>query len=471
MKLIATSTELAVLKASTSRNPALAGMALSSVDDSYFANKYTRMAYRQVLKSVTTSGSVPSWTELLDDPALDEPIRIKLRKADIEKVKTTDDLNRHVVSLNKYRQLRGLFQLSEDVVLNLNKKAIDPDALLTEIAESVVRLRQAKSVEHTVVNFGVGNNSTEMAKSLLTDANANFIPTGFDTFDKRNGGFGWGNLVVIGGTTGGGKSTLAAQFGINWSDMGEDVTFVPLEMTERETTARLMANASGLDVRKILFNKLSDGEKDLYWKAFKRFVKTKKKAQGTLRLFKPRHDMTIEEILASVYPFGSRIIIVDYISLLKGVDGDDAWQKLGAVARYCKIWAEANNAIVVLLCQLSGDGVIRYARSIAEHANYAWTFIANAQTQEQEILNIDQLKARNGERFPFVLKATMANMRVRDLEVEERDRLNVNPGAETAEPGAKYRKGGKGQQDAAGSTKKADTPKNYLKDLSDDGDE
>lgn len=468
MKLIATSTELAVLKAATSRNLALAGMALSSVDDSYFANKYTRMAYRQVLKAVSGSGAVPSWTELLDDPGLEEPVRIKLRKAEIEKIRSTDDLNRHVNSLNKYRQLRGLFQLSEEVVLNLNKKSVDPDTLLTEIADSVVKLRQAKSVDHTVVNFGVGNNSTELAKSLLSDANANFIPTGFDTFDKRNGGFGWGNLVVIGGTTGGGKSTLAAQFGINWSDMGEDVTFVPLEMTERETTARLMANASGLDVRKILFNKLSDGEKELYWKAFKRFVKTKKKAQGTLRLFKPRHDMSIEEILASVYPFGSRIVIVDYISLLKGVDGDDSWQKLGAVARYCKIWAEANDAIVVLLAQVSGDGVIRYARSIAEHANYAWTFIANSQTQEQEILNIEQVKARNGERFPFVLKATMANMRVRDLEVEERDRLNVNSGAETAELGRKKRHGGKGQE---ASTKKAETPKNYLKDLSDDGDD
>lgn len=345
-------------------------MALSSVDETYFANKFTRVAYRRVIKLTEADGAVPTWTELLDDPGLNEEIRRKLRKSDIEKIKTTAILNRQIRSLNKYRQLRGLFQLSEDVVSNLNQKSVDPETLLTEIAESVVKLRQNRSVDHTVINFGVGNNSSELAKSLLEDSGASFIPTGFTTFDSKNGGFGWGNLVVLGGTTGGGKSTLAAQLGINWSDMGEDVTIVPLEMNEREMTARLMANASGLDVRKIMFNKLSDGEKEIYWKAFKRFVKSKKRSEGTLRLFKPTHDMTIEEILASVYPLGSRIIIIDYISLLKGVDGDDAWQKLGAVARYCKIWAEANNAIVILLCQISAEGVIRYARSIAEHANY-----------------------------------------------------------------------------------------------------
>jgi replicative DNA helicase len=441
-------------------------MALSSVDETYFANKFTRVAFRRLTKMTEAGGSVPTWTELLDDPKLNEEIRQKLRKSDIEKIGTTTILNRQIRSLNKYRQLRGLFQMSEDVVTNLNKKSVDPETLLTEIAESVVKLRQSRDVDHTVINFGVGNNSTALAKSLLEDAGASFIPSGFNTFDSKNGGFGWGNLVVIGGTTGGGKSTLAAQLGINWSDMGEDVTMVPLEMTEREMTARLMANASGLDVRKILFNKLSDGEKDIYWKAFKRFVKSKKRSEGTLRLFKPTHDMSIEEILASVYPLGSRIIIIDYISLLKGVDGDDAWQKLGAVARYCKIWAESNNAIVVLLCQISAEGAIRYARSIAEHANYCWTFVANQQTQEQEIINIEQFKARNGERFPFTLKATMSNMRVRDLEIEERDKLNVNATVDRPGPGKKAK--GLDKTNSGAGTAKVGPPGQYLKDLSDD---
>ena len=265
------------------------------------------------------------------------------------------------------------------------------------------------------------------------------------------------------------NSTLAAQLGINWAEMGENVDIVPLEMSKKEMTARLMANASGIDVRKILFGKMSAAEKKVYWKAYKKFVVSKKKSGGTFRVFKPTSDMTIEEILASTYPFGSRVTIIDYISLLKGVDGDDAWQKLGAVARYCKVYAEAHNKIIVLLCQVSDEGVIRYARSIAEHANYAWKFVATAATREHEIINIEQLKARNGRMFDFTLRALMSVMQVRDLEIEELESIKSKTATSKTETNGKKRK--KFDKNSA-NTETATKPKNdYLKDLSEDEDD
>jgi len=276
------------------------------------------------------------------------------------------------------------------------------------------------------------------------------------------------------------NSTLAAQLGINWADMGEDVTIIPLEMSEEEMTARLMANASNLDVRKILFKKLSKEEKEIYWKSYKRFVKRKKKTEGSFRIFKPKSDMTIEEIMASVYPLGSRVVIIDYISLLKGVDGDDAWQKLGAVARYCKIYAEMHNIIVVLLAQVSDEGVIRYARSIAEHANYAWKFVATSATREHEIINIEQLKARNGRMFDFTLRAQMGVMRIRDLELEEKEELETKTKRKSDDTDAKGRKGrpdtskhrkGTDERSKTKKSKDASPKEDYLKDLSDDDDD
>jgi hypothetical protein len=80
-------------------------------------------------------------------------------------------------------------------------------------------------------------------------------------------------------------------------------------------------------------------------------------------------------------------------------------------------------------------------------------------------LNIEQLKARNGERFPFTLKATMSNMRVRDLEIEERDKLNVNATVERSGPGKKSKKLDKTN---SGTDVKVKPPGEYLKDLSDD---
>jgi replicative DNA helicase len=438
----------------------------------------------RILKVNRQTGKAPTWRELCDDPAIREETRQKLKTSKIDKISSKEEVLSSIKILNGYRQLRGMFQLAEDTVVSLRKKKANPSKLLDAMASTIVGLRQNRSEGNQVLNFGKGNNSSKIVKGLLNEEEKNYLPTGFKAFDDENGGVSFGNLFLLAGSTGGGKSTLAAQLGINWADMGEDVTIVPLEMSEEEMTARLMANAAGLDVRKILFRRLSRDEKKIYWKSYKRFVIKKKKAEGSFRVFKPKSDMTIEEIFATVYPLGSRVVIIDYVSLLKGVDGDDAWQKLGAVARYCKIYAETNNIIVVLLAQVSDEGIVRYARSLVEHANYAWRFVATSITREHEIINIDQLKARNGRMFDFTLRAQMDLMRIRDLELEEKEELmtKMNGGSNSeskSKSGSKgsrkdktdhhKRKGRSGPDSGSSEKNKKSIPsKDYLKDLSDD---
>jgi len=165
--------------------------------------------------------------------------------------------------------------------------------------------------------------------------------------------------------------------------------------------------------------------------------------------------MSAEEILPIASSYGARIVIIDYISLLKGVGGDDQWQKLSDVARYCKIWASNNNKIVVLLAQLSEDGKIRYSRAIAEHSDYAWVFVSNKETRENEILNIEQLKGRNVELFPFSLRATMNTMRIGDLSEEEVEELK-----------SKIKKSDKGDGKKKMSKKEVeDNDKDYIDDI------
>lgn len=371
MKLVSTRTELALVRAGAHPDPSVSGTVLSGIDESYFYNDFTQEMYNRIQELVRERGEVPSWRNLLADPEISEETRDKLSKTEIPRLKTRAEALSSIRILNKYRQLRGLYELSSSINTQLKKEKVAVHEVLDSVTNDLGKLRQVRSDDAIIVKFGKGNNSTALVKSLINkEEESDFIPTGFSEFDDKNGGFGFGNLIVLGGSSGAGKSTLAAQLGINWSSMGEHVVMVPLEMTEREMTARVMANAAGLDVRKILHQKLTDNEKELYLKSYSKFVRTRKKEGGTLSFFKPKSDMTIEEILACTYTMGPRIVIVDYISLLKGVDGDDAWQKLGAVARYCKIYAEVHHIIVVMLCQVSEEGKIRYAQAIKEHANY-----------------------------------------------------------------------------------------------------
>lgn len=217
------------------------------------------------------------------------------------------------------------------------------------------------------------------------------------------------------------NSAMASQLAIGWSRLGHRVVFVPLEMSKIETTGRILANVSEIDIRKILLKRLTSEEKQLILEKYKKFVKRNILKGGRYTLFKPPQDMTIEEVLSVAAVYGPKIVIIDYVGLLKmGGSSEKAdWQKLGDIARYCKIYAAANDVLVVLLAQVNEDGKLKYSQTMREHADYAWFFVATKETRENEILNVEQVKGRNAELFPFSLRARLDVMRIGDMSRED----------------------------------------------------
>lgn len=479
MKLSALRSEVAALRGCCAKNKVVGGTLLSGLDHDYFHYSFTKDAYKKLLDHTRTNGEPPKWRDLIEDPGLDQDVRRKLKDASSDRIESVTEAHATLKTLNKYRQLRGLFTDAEETVNALRKSSVNVDDLIEKKSKTLVQLRQSKTNTDSIITFGKGNNAGKTVKSLLDDEEANFVPTGFSDYDKENGGIFFGSLFTIGATSGGGKSATASQLAINWAGMGESVCIVPLEMTKIEMTARIMANAAKLDVRKILLKKLSEEEKEKYLRSYRKMALRFKKSGGSYSIFKPPQDMTIEEIMASVHTLDPSIIIVDYISLLKGVDGDDAWQKLGAVARYCKVYAETHNKIVVLLCQVSDEGKIRYAQAIKEHSNSCWVFVSTKATRENEIINVEQLKARNGRLFDFTLSAKLDIMRIGDLDVEEKEKYvqekkerqekkkGKDSDKDTDKKGSKKRKSREEDSEA----KKKTRATAYLSDLADGDDD
>jgi len=165
------------------------------------------------------------------------------------------------------------------------------------------------------------------------------------------------------------NSTMANQLLINMVGRGHNTAMIPLEMTAEECTGRLMANLAKIDVSKFLLRKVTTNERKKAWDTYKKWVLDLKNNDVRWTIYRPEIDVSIEDVMFMLKPYGYDVILIDYISLLKGVDGDDQWRQLGNVARFAKTWAANNNIVVVLLVQVGLDGAIRYARSIGEHSN------------------------------------------------------------------------------------------------------
>lgn len=418
-KIVSPKAELAVLRGMCHRDRQIAGTLIRNIDESYFYSPESVELYGAILRNMSEAGQSPTFKLLIEDPEISDEARQHFRDSTAT-VQTVDDANKATRILNKYRQTRGLFNLGAYIKQQLDSTKMDVDTALQKTAMAINVIRSKKSTDESFLHFGKNNSSMKLVNSILDDDNSeDVIPTGIKAFDDVSGGLSRGALFTIGANSGGGKSVMASALAVNMAEMGYKVLLVPLEMSKREMTCRIMANVTNTDLTKIMLQRLATGEKELVRKRFKRWLRKVKAKGGRYTIFKPQEDMSIEEVFAATSAYDADVRIIDYISLLKGVDGDDQVRALGQVARYSKIHAENTGSVNILLCQVNEEGKIKYARAISEHSANSWIWVANVESKETGITKIEQPKSRNSLSFPFTIKIDYARMRILDVPMDD----------------------------------------------------
>lgn len=400
------------------KKKALAGYLLGAVDTSFFHAPESVEVYNALRRIMVESGESPNYRILLEDPSLSKEARSFLKDSEAT-ITTSEEAKRAVSLLSKYRKTRALNEIMLGISAAFDSSKFDLEALLDECSSKLASARSSRSIKNAFLTFGTNSNAKEFVKDLIYgDHSEEIVPSGIEPFDRESGGLLRGGLTVIGASSGGGKSLLANHMSAVIPTKGFKVLLVPLEMTKQEMTARVIANRARVDVTSILTGKLSEEDKDKAYAKYRKWEKLIKKAGGQLSIYKPDGDMTFEEVLAATNTYDADVRIFDYISLFKGVSGDDSWQQLGAIARSAKIHAGSTNSCNVLLCQVNEDGKVRYARAISEHANNSFIWVAKKEEREKEIgrIQIEQPKARNSKSFPFDVGFEWAYMRVVDAD-------------------------------------------------------
>lgn len=398
------------------RTPELAGEMMNRIHCAdFFATEWARETYERIIDSyrnMQVSDGVLPFSSLLADTTLKQTTVDRLESGYRTLKDAAIDKELVINNLTRLRKLRRLNELSERINNALTDEAVEPDEII-KLSEEFLGDTKVTGVDmgKCLFHLGTSFNMKGVVANILSDDVKQFVPTGIEEFDKRNGGVNYGSLMVIGGTTGGGKSLAAAQVTMNMA-MYEDVCMVPLEMSVSEHVSRMMSNLGDVDIHKITGKSWSKEEKDRSVAGLKAYH-TKVKQQGNrYSVFRPEADMSIEEIFAALHSYDYRVICIDYIGLLKGADEDDQARMLSRIARCAKVYAATHNKIVILLAQVNEEGKVKYSRAIAEHANNMWTFVATEHTKKEGIIEVKQPKARNQDPTPFVLTVDYAKMRI-----------------------------------------------------------
>jgi hypothetical protein len=120
-------------------------------------------------------------------------------------------------------------------------------------------------------------------------------------------------------------------------------------------------------------------------------------------------------VLAATAAFKSDVKIIDYVGLLAGADGEEQWKELGKIARFCKIHAEAENCVVILLVQVNEDGKVKYSSGMAEHATNALLWSNIKEIKETGMMFVIQLKSRNSSADPFRMRQNHEFMDIEEV--------------------------------------------------------
>lgn len=176
------------------------------------------------------------------------------------------------------------------------------------------------------------------------------LATGFPALDaKLSGGFRRGNLVIVAGRPGMGKTALAGCIALNAALSGVPTLFLSMEMADTELADRMIAIAGRVSLADILDGNMEGdaGDRILAGTARLHELPLIIDEQGGLSLFEIATKARSTKRL-----HGLGLIVVDYLQLAAG-DGKNRNSELEVITRGLKSLAKELQVPIVSLSQLS----------------------------------------------------------------------------------------------------------------------
>ena len=177
------------------------------------------------------------------------------------------------------------------------------------------------------------------------------LPTGFIDLDRLTGGLQAGDLVVVAGRPGTGKSALAFQVAYQAAELsGKVVLFVSAEMSEEQLSDRLVASGARVNLTRVRGGHISE----LEWK---RIAHGLGQAAAVPMAIMDAPAVTLNQIRLSARRMQREgtlgLVVVDYMQLMRGDGRKRREEEIAGISRGLKALAKELKTPVMALSQLN----------------------------------------------------------------------------------------------------------------------
>jgi replicative DNA helicase len=393
----------------------------SLLNEDHFQDRYNKLVFKRIKNIAKKRSIILSWDSLLDDTTIPEDARTILTNFTRETPITNTRIHEVYEELDKYRKIRLVYTNTKDIIEEklLNAESVDIDKITDDLGDLVSKLRSS-SDDSDFYMFGKQNNIDHIVEDLLSpDGGIRLIPSGIKGWDRHNGGLPQKSVMLVGAPTGKFKSLLADCLCDNFSDYGAKTCFVSLEMDIDEMLVRRLARYSSIDQTKILnADRITDSERIIVRKEYQARKRELALDGKTIYTKVPRNNPSIDELLMQLKPFGFKVIIIDYVSLLKGMDGPDQHRKLSDAIAYGKVFSRNTGCLLIILVQIrdeEGNLVLKFSKAMEDHSDLCWFWSIDKSFEETGIFKITVPKARKQKAISFYVQCQPEFARIIDV--------------------------------------------------------
>ena len=331
---------------------------------------------------------------------------------------------------NKYNFFNNLYD-----ILNTSKETVFGETI-SQVQELLLDTQQESS----------GIEEVDCSEPFEEEEFITRLPLGLGKFDEINGGLAASELALLGGYRGQGKSILALHTALNRFKAGKTVGFISIEMRASEVKFRLDAMVTGLPVKDIQFNKLTDDQLKLYFRKKSEFFCTDLqdfhnfllkpniskldmiKAYSTLKRKKNKfflYDLPLCN-LSDINYLANKLkklhslnyLVVDYLNIIKVPSASDSidWKVQLQRSEGLKTIARSTDISLLSPIQISDEGVVKFAKAIEDPVDLSIFFQKTKSGDATDNLNLYVSKIRNGTDIKFSLIFNKMNLRVSKLD-------------------------------------------------------
>ena len=246
--------------------------------------------------------------------------------------------------------LRALIEEIRDISEEAYSEVGGADAILAEaekrifaIAENKFDLSMARISDVLRSNLALLEQLSENPE-LLSGAK-----TQFEALDRLIVGMGKGDLVLVGGRPGMGKTSFAMNIAVNFAKAtGEKVAVFSLEMSAEQIVNRMLSSEALVDGSSLRSGKMTTEE-------WKRIAAAASQLSGTQIYIDDTSGINVNMIKAKLRRLKDvKLVIIDYLQLMQGErHNDNRVLEVADITRSLKILAKEFSCPIILCSQLS----------------------------------------------------------------------------------------------------------------------